>query len=64
MNIFKKLFKKEPLKPILKMVTTCSKHGEIPNYTVKVIDREYAICWDCLGEFGSQYCTREMIEVK
>jgi len=64
MNFLSKLFYKST-QPITKKVVTCSKHGVVPNYVISVFgSRNYDICWDCIGEFGSQYCTVETITIK
>lgn len=52
------LFKKPKAEPVMKKIVTCSKHGVVPNFTISIIGRkDYDVCWDCIGEFGSQYCT-------
>jgi hypothetical protein len=62
MKLFSKLFEK-PKKTYTKKIVTCSKHGVVPNYVISVFgSRNYDICWDCIGEFGSQYCTTQTIE--
>jgi len=65
MNIFSKLFKKEPKKPITATITTCSKHGVVKRFPISIVGgKQYDICWDCIGEFGSQYCKTETFELK
>ena len=57
-----KVFKKEPKQPITKKVVTCSKHGIVNNFAIRIVGgKKYDVCWDCIGEFGSQYCTTETI---
>ena len=64
MNIFSKLFKKESTKPKIKTVTTCSKHGAVPDWSIRCDDKVYPACWHCVGEFASQYVTRKTIEAQ
>jgi len=64
MNFLSKLFYK-PTQPITKKVVTCSKHGIVNNFAISVVGgKKYNVCWDCIGEFGSQYCTTETITIK
>lgn len=64
MNIFSRLFKK-PKKSYTKKIVTCLKHGIVPSFAISVAGgKEYDVCWDCIGEFGSQYCTVKTIEIK
>ena len=63
MNIFSKLFV-NPKPSYTKKIVTCSKHGVVPNFAISVVGRkDYDVCWDCLGEFGSKNCTSQTIEV-
>ena len=64
MNFLSKLFY-TPTQPITKKVVTCSKHGIVSNFAISVVGgKKYDVCWDCIGEFGSQYCTTETITIK
>ena len=64
MNFLSKLFNKSK-EPITKKIVTCSKHGIVPNFAISIVGgKNYDVCWDCLGEFGSQYCTTEVITIK
>lgn len=64
MGIFDKLFNK-PKKPMIKKIVTCSKHGIVPSFALHIVGRkDYEICWDCIGEFGSQYVTTQITEVE
>ena len=64
MNFLSKLFYKST-QPITKKVVTCSKHGIVNNFPIHVVgSKYYDVCWDCIGEFGSQYCTVETITIK
>jgi len=37
----------------------------VPSFAIHVVGgKDYDVCWDCIGEFGSQYCTVEIMEVK
>lgn len=64
MNFISKLFYK-PAQPITKKIVTCSKHGVLPNFTIHIVGgKDYDVCWDCIGEFGSQYCTTETIAIE
>lgn len=57
MSFLSKLFYK-PKQSYIKKTVTCSKHGVVPNFAISVVgSKDYDVCWDCLGEFGSQYCT-------
>jgi hypothetical protein len=59
------LFSKKPKEPIKVKRVTCSKHGVVPNFAIHLVGgKDYDVCWDCIGEFGSQYCTVEEIEVE
>ena len=58
------LFKK-PKEPIKVKRIVCKKHGVQPNFAIRIVGgKEYDVCWDCIGEFGSKYCTTETIELK
>ena len=62
MNIFSKLFDK-PKQKIIQRIVTCSKHGVVHNFAISIVGgKEYWVCWDCIGEFGTQYCTVEIVE--
>ena len=62
MNLFSKLFDK-PKQKIIQKVVTCSKHGKQPNFAISIVGgKAYDVCWDCIGEFGAQYCTTEIVE--
>ena len=64
MNLFSKLFY-TPTQPTTKKVVTCSKHGVVPSFAIHVVGgKDYDVCWDCIGEFGSKYCTTETITIK
>ena len=64
MNFLTRLFNK-PKDPIIKKIVTCSKHGVVPNFAIHLVNgKDYDVCWDCIGEFGSQYCTTETITIK
>lgn len=57
MNLFSKLFEK-PKQSYTKKIVTCSKHGVVNNFQIHIVGgKDYDVCWDCIGEFGSQYCT-------
>jgi hypothetical protein len=59
------LFRKKPKEPIKVKKVTCSKHGLVNNFTIHIVGgKDYDVCWDCIGEFGSKYCTVEEIEVR
>lgn len=64
MNFLSRLFDK-PKKSYTKKIVTCSKHGIVNNFQIRVVgSKDYDVCWDCIGEFGSQYCTTKTIEVQ
>lgn len=64
MNLLSRFFKK-PKKTYTKKIVTCAKHGIVPNFGIHLVGgKNYDVCWDCIGEFGSQYCTTEEIEIK
>ena len=44
------------------VVTTCSKHGVIYGWDICVKGKTFPTCWYCVGEFASQYVTRQTIE--
>ena len=57
-----KLFSKKPKEPVRITKTICEKHGEVPNYNIRVQGKEYAACWHCIGEMSSQYTRTETYE--
>lgn len=64
MNIFSKLFEK-PKKTYTARIVTCSKHGVVNNFAIHIAGgKDYDVCWDCIGEFGSQYCTSYTVEME
>jgi len=64
MNIFSKLFV-NTRPSYTKKIVTCSKHGIVSNFAISLVGgKDYDVCWDCIGEFGSQYCTSETITIK
>jgi len=65
MNLFSKLFNKKPQKPMTATITTCSKHGVVKRFAISIVGgKKYDVCWDCIGEFGSQYCTTEIVTIE
>ena len=63
MNLFSRLFEKKK-QTYTKKIVTCSKHGVVNNFAIHIVGgKDYDVCWDCIGEFGSQYCTVQEIEV-
>ena len=64
MNFLSRLFDK-PKKSYTTKIITCSKHGIVNNFTISIVGgKDYDVCWDCIGEFGSQCCTTKTIEVQ
>jgi len=46
-------------------ITTCSKHGVVKRFAISIVGgKKYDVCWDCIGEFGSQYCTTEIVTIE